>query len=179
MKREIIVRFSKEYDATEKAQSLSVEESAQFIKDKLNYAFPSEIDGTPDIDVVSAEDIRERNMLTVRSFKKGDVVYILTEYDGYRRNNMPIAPEWATATVVSAGRKYVKTSNGHQFEGLGDYYLQEFSNERPKLFRTKDDMADYLEHKELKKWLGSINFRDIEQFSLEQLRKVRKILETE
>ena len=116
----------------------------------------------------------EMQMVTLRDFKKGDPVLILTEYEDEN-------PEVQTATVISVGRKYVKTKDdkfgrSRQFEALGDCYLQDFTYQsyRPKLFRTAEDLSDYLEYKCLKEWLDNINPR---AYSLKQLRQVRKILE--
>ena len=59
-------------------------------------------------------------------------------------------------------------------------YLREKTTcgEAAMLFRTRTDAENYIEKHDLALWLGCMSVSKAEGYSLEQLQKVREILET-
>lgn len=116
-------------------------------------------------------------MITIKEFKKGDKVYILTPYRV--RNTKPTINE---GEVASVGRIYVTIGNGpysHKYMNNESEFLYEKIDygESRLLFKTYKDAEDYIEKTELALWLGCISVTRAEKYSLEQLRKVKEILD--
>ena len=118
-------------------------------------------------------------MITIEDFQKGDIVYILTRNKG--RNADSFIKE---AEVTCVGRIYVTTGINYSTRKYmnwdADYLYEKVEfGEATLLFKTKEDAQNYLERAELAQWLGCISIIDAEQYSLEQLRKVKEILNHE
>ena len=115
-------------------------------------------------------------MLTIKDFKKGDKVYILTKNMG--RNTNPTICE---SEITSVGRIYVTIGNNawsRKFENFNSEFLHEKVNcgESSLLFKTMEDADEYIEKCDLAIWLGRISVSTAEKYSIEQLRKVKAIL---
>lgn len=115
-------------------------------------------------------------MLTIKDFKKGDKVYILTRNLG--RNTKPSVREKEVTTV---GRMYVSIGDGEwkqKFMNYDSEYLYEKASfgESDLLFKTMKDAEEYIEKCSLALWLGCISVGRAETYSVEQLRKVKEIL---
>lgn len=115
-------------------------------------------------------------MLTIKDFKKGDTVYILQENMG--RNTMSVVSE---RTVLRVGRTYVTldTAWEEKFMDWDKEYLLEKCDfgEKKLLFKTRADAEGYIEKCDLAQWLSRISVSQAEEYSLEQLRKVKEILD--
>lgn len=118
-------------------------------------------------------------MLKVSDFLKGDKVYILD----YWINNNPSIEE---AKVVSVSNGYVVVDNPWVFkfsDWNSEYHDARFLYEVGKiekpslLFKDKEEAEKYLIKTKLALWLGAISFDKAKNFTLEQLQKVRDILE--
>lgn len=115
-------------------------------------------------------------MITIKDFKKGDTVYILTRNCG-RNKEQTISEE----KVASVGRMYVTIGNGawsQKYMNRESEYLFEKANcgESRLLFRTRKDAEEYIEKDNLALWLGCISVSEAEKYSIEQLRRVKEIL---
>ena len=114
--------------------------------------------------------------ITIKDFKKGDKVYILSENRG--RDEKPSINE---TTVASVGRIYVTTSDGSwqaKYRNWNAEYLYEkveFGESR-LLFKSRKEAEEYIEKCDLALWLGCISTFDARKYSVEQLRKVKEIL---
>ena len=61
-----------------------------------------------------------------------------------------------------------------------EYLLEKVdSGEAMLLFNSEKDAKDYIEKCDLALWIACMSKRDAEKYSLEQLRKVKEILEKE
>ena len=117
-------------------------------------------------------------MLTIKDFQKGDKVYILTRNIG--RNTNPTIYE---SKVTAVGRTYVTigiNAWSRKFANNDSEFLYEkvSCGEASLLFKTMKDAEEYIEKCNLALWLGCISVGKAETYSVEQLRKVKKILET-
>ena len=120
----------------------------------------------------------EEGVVTLKDFQPGNTAYRLCMHTGTNRE-----PHIAEVTVVSVGRIYVTIGTKSWSEKYMDNnttYLHEKANfgEAAMLFRTRADAENYIEKHDLALWLGCISVSKAEGYSLEQLRKVREILET-
>lgn len=114
--------------------------------------------------------------MTLKDFSIGQPVYLLKN-DGYgKRTTMQ------TALVKKIGRTYLTVTYGIQtmkFLPSEQYWVEKTEWGYPTLlFESKERRTDFLEKVELEKWLRSIGRRS-EMYTIEQLRAVKKILETE
>lgn len=114
--------------------------------------------------------------MNIKDFKKGQVAHILNMHTG--RNTEPTIRE----TVVSnIGRKYVTIEEGSRYTSSDSPYdLIENSDFGDKTFLcpSKEYAEMHIEKEELMRWLyNAASFRC--EYSLEQLRKVKEILENE
>lgn len=119
-------------------------------------------------------------MVTTKDFKHGKKAYIVTKKRGRIQEQFV-----SECYVVSVGRKYVRvteheyskyTSDFYNLRGDDDY-LSEYNSER-KLFPTEKAALEDVEKEKLKKWfLEATEYRKIELYTVEQLRKVKEILE--
>lgn len=114
--------------------------------------------------------------MNIKDFKKGQVAYILDMRTG--RNTEPTIRE---TTVFSVGRKYVTVENGSKYESSDNPYgLIENKDwgDRAFLCPNRECAEMYIEKEELMRWLyNAASFRC--EYSLEQLRKAKEILESE
>lgn len=123
---------------------------------------------------LSTQKDKQQKVVTIKDYKKGDTAYILTKNFG--RNTKPFITE---TTVKSVGRKYVTVSRwDRKFENCDSEYLYEVVNygENGLLFKTEQEVKDYLEKQDLALWLGCMSVSQAEKYSLEQLRRVKEIL---
>lgn len=128
---------------------------------------------------VSVEEVVKscRKALTIKDFKVGDTAYAVSMKRG--RNEKPhIRKE----EVTSVGRTYVTTGVNawsRKYMNWDTEYLMEKveCGESKHLFRTMSDAEDYLEKCDLALWLGCMSVPKAEQYSVEQLRKVRELLQ--
>lgn len=116
-------------------------------------------------------------MITIKDFKKGDKVYTLTQNKG--RNTRPTISE---REVASVGRIYVTIGDGpysQKYMNRESEYLYEKVDfgESKLLFKTYKDAEDYIEKSDLALWLGCISVDKAKKYSLEQLRKIKEILD--
>lgn len=114
--------------------------------------------------------------MDIKSFEPGQQVYILKMYEGRTTE-----PQIISSKVEKVGRKYVTSVNGNRYEerkwfpfGLvqtSDYGDVSF------LCPSETDAKMYIEQRALTVWLSRVNFYDREKYTLEQLRKIKRILE--
>ncbi len=120
--------------------------------------------------------------MNLKDFEKGQKAYILSYGYGSRKEYV------VECKIVSVGRKYVTTSpypyvNTKKFEVHENYEnaLLEVNGYGglDLLFKTKEDIEQYKELRELRRWLSNeaANWRHCNSYSLEQLRAVKEILE--
>ena len=118
--------------------------------------------------------------MEIKDFKVNDDCYILQENMGC--NTQPTITKYV---VDKVGRKYVtvRTAWESKFEKAaynedGNYLIEACEiGEKRKLFKTRCEVEEYIERKELALWLGCISTGKAEKYTLEQLRKVKEILE--
>lgn len=114
--------------------------------------------------------------MNIKDFKKGQIAYILNMYTG--RNTEPTIRE---ITVSSVGRKYVTVDNGARY-GNSDkpYGLIENKNWGSLTFLcpSREHVEMHIEKDKLRRWLNRAA-QSGKEYSLEQLRKVKEILESE
>ena len=120
--------------------------------------------------------------MTIKEFKPGQEVYALTRTRGRLTEHFV-----KRYTVLSVGRKYVKAAPlGGKMpvefykQQEADEYLVENKDwgDRMKLFLTEEGAMGDIEKDMLKTWLRkAVDGYKIEDYTLEQLRAVRKILE--
>lgn len=121
-------------------------------------------------------------MVATKDFKAGKKAYIVTKKRGRIQEQFV-----SECYVVSVGRKYVRvtehegsryTSDFYNLRGDDDY-LSEYNSER-KLFPTEKLAFEDMENETLKKWLSeATEYRKMESYTVEQLRRVKEILEGE
>lgn len=114
--------------------------------------------------------------ITIKDFKVGQKIAVLRMH--CMRN---MEPELYERTVDKVGRKYVVDNRGTKYckedyltEGLVEN--SEYG-ERAYIFPTKEEAEKYIEKSEILKWLQGLNFISGREYTLEQLRKVKEILE--
>lgn len=121
-------------------------------------------------------------MVRLKDFNVGDKVYRVKEFKGVVREGKPIEPEIKEFEVVSVGKKYV-TINVSAYECKfmeheKDYLRESIMlGEATLLFKTKEDAKAYLQKQELVKWLNNLSFYDANQLSVEQLQKIKDIVD--
>lgn len=118
-------------------------------------------------------------MLTVKDFREGDIVYVLTRQRGTNKES-----SIKEQTVTAVGRKYVTVGYNAWSQKYMDWnaeYLQEKVDfgEPNLLFKTRSDAEEYVEKIELALWLGCMSVSSAEKYSIRQLRKVKEILKGE
>ncbi|MDU3181743.1 MAG: hypothetical protein E6686_10230 [Lachnospiraceae bacterium] len=111
-----------------------------------------------------------------KDFVKGQNIYVLYTHQG--RN---AEPEIFERTVEKVGRKYVTDNKGVRY-GEHPYYksfLVEESNcgEKGFLFCTEQEAKEYIEKVKLMRWISTFSFAPVDDYSAEDLRKVKEILE--
>lgn len=114
--------------------------------------------------------------MNIKDFKKGQTVYILNMHTG--RNTEPTIRE---TTVSAIGRKYVTIENGSRYENSDSPYdLIKNSDfgDRAFLCPSREYAEMHIERDKLRRWL-CVAAKFVKEYSLEQLRKVREILESE
>lgn len=116
-------------------------------------------------------------MLTIKDFQKGDTAYSISMNRGY--NTKPIVRE---EVITSVGRTYVTTGVNawsRKYMNWDAEYLYEKveCGESRMLFKTMADVEDYLEKCEISLWLGNLSVDRAKKYSVEQLRKVKEILD--
>lgn len=112
--------------------------------------------------------------ISLNDFNVGQEVYIL---DSDRREEMI-----HKATVISVGRKYITVNYGYP---TSKYSVEDYCSlgliekvdygSADICFPSMQAFNDYKEKKSLEKWFYDISMRT-NQYSLEQLRKVKEIL---
>lgn len=110
--------------------------------------------------------------MNIHDFKVGDAVLCV---DYTRRNN----PKLISTTVGSVGRKYIRCNKcgSHKFReshGIDSEHCLSSIDNTMYLFKNQDAYADYVEHMELRRWVSRLV---IQPLSLEQLRKIKMIVE--
>ncbi|MCI9507973.1 MAG: hypothetical protein HFF62_15665 [Oscillospiraceae bacterium] len=118
--------------------------------------------------------------MTIKDFKVGQTAYILG--DGRRRNDGK-----ATAVeVIKVGRKYVTVTEAGRQEtrfcepaGLTDCLTEDKDWGSPRLlFLTTEAVDEYNELNDLRSWVQeATNWLKVKEYTLAQLRAVKKILE--
>lgn len=120
--------------------------------------------------------------MKISEFEKGQKAYILN--DGYYRKG-----EILECKVIAVGRKYVTVSSLRNFSNTKKFAENEaYDNALSEatdfgyadlLFKTVEDIDEYNELKELRRWFSAeaSSFKKSNSYSIEQLRKVREILE--
>lgn len=117
-------------------------------------------------------------MISIHDFKVGETAYML--------NKSRKPEQLIEVQVESIGRKYVTVNLigwklKFEVNNYSPYALTEkteYSKER-FLFATEDKYNEYKEIKELEYWLQNATRNIYNRFSLEQLRKLREIIESE
>lgn len=122
--------------------------------------------------------MERQKIVTIKDFKVGEVVYTLEMHTGQWLEGKPIPPDIQKAEVVSVGKKYLHTKQG-RYQNVDREYLKEVVTfgRAKMLFGTEKEVKNFLEKIELAKWLGTMSTTDVEAYSLEQLRKVKEILD--
>lgn len=116
--------------------------------------------------------------MTIKDFKVGQKAYILCMYTGRNKE-----PEITETVVEKVGRKYVTVQYGRKYEEdlNNPYGLIESSDygERTYLCPSRRNAEMYVERDRLQMWLHSVGNHGRSKYTLEQLRKVKVILEQE
>lgn len=120
--------------------------------------------------------------MTIKDFKIGQTVYALSMIKGKTTSHMI-----KKYTVLSVGRKYVKAAlegaecpdSFYLDKDTDDYLTEDITWREPaKLFLTEAAANDDVEKDMLRSWLkNATEWRRISDYTLEQLRAVREILE--
>lgn len=112
----------------------------------------------------------------LQKFKVGEKAYLLTTNRGRKEEST-----FTEVEIVAVGRKYVSLRSGAKFflRNDDDFYLEEkvSCGWQRYLFLSKEEVENYLEKESLEKWLRTLDYFTVAKFSLEQLRKVKEILE--
>lgn len=121
--------------------------------------------------------------MTIKDFKPGQTVYILYMKKGYNSN-----PELFTRKVAKVGRKYITDDWDCRFcewdvllseDRKTHVFLEDCRfGEKGFLFARKEEAEDWIELDKLEKWLATIRCYN-HPYTIEQLRKVKEILEPE
>ncbi len=121
--------------------------------------------------------------MNIKDFSVRQTVYVLEEKRGREREL-----QTHEYKVVSIGRKYLKASKDGSDRFPTEFYSPENRNdylrenkdwaEPLKLFPTKEALTDYIEKEMLIRWLmEAAKSYNAKEYTLEQLRAARKILE--
>ena len=120
--------------------------------------------------------------MTIKDFTVGQTAYVHNDYD--RRDN-PVCG-YRVVTVAKIGRSYVTLNDGWNSKygvgfGGGNYLVEKVNVGSPRfLFRTKQDLDDFMEAKELRiKIRSAMDWQNIQKLSVAQLRAIRNIVEGE
>lgn len=120
--------------------------------------------------------------MTIKDFTVGQTAYV---YDDKDRRNNPVCG-YREVVVAKIGRAYVTLGDawGSKYGvgyGGGNYLVEKVDAGSPRyLFRTKQDLDDFIEAKELMRDLRVVfDWNNIQKLSLDQLRAVKKILDEE
>ena len=115
--------------------------------------------------------------MQIKDFKKGQTAYILNLHKG--RNTEPTIHE---TTVKSVGRTYVTTERGTRYRSSDDAYSLDEAPDRngyqrhTNLYPTRDAADAIIEREALRIWFMRAGSH-AHEYSLEQLREVKRILE--
>lgn len=122
--------------------------------------------------------------MSIKDFKPGQDAFMLLENTG--RNE---EPKIEKTVVLSIGRKYVKVLLGISqckidfFSNLDEenYLLENVDwGERRKLFPGRQEVEDYLERGKIyRDLMNLLRYGNKNDFTLEQLREAKRILEVE
>lgn len=114
--------------------------------------------------------------MIIKDFKKGQLVFVVYMYKG-RTEEAKIYERY----VEKVGRKYVYDDRGHKYieshiieNGL---YEDCETGEHGYLFNSEIKAKEFIEKDKLNTWLTCLRAYG-NKYSLEQLRKVKKILES-
>lgn len=111
-----------------------------------------------------------------KDFVKGQKIYVLYMYQG--RNH---EPEIFERTVEKVGRKYITDNKGVRYGEHPHFrsFLMEKTNfgETGFLFCTENKAKEYIEKSELMRWISNFSFTSVDNYSIEDLQKVKEILE--
>lgn len=119
--------------------------------------------------------------MTIKDFTVGQTAYV---YNTDHRNNPKEG--YAEVTVAKVGRSYVTLGGrwGRRF-GVGygprNYLVEKVDAGSPAyLFRTKQDLDDYLETEKLRVVLRqAMDWWNLQKLPLSKLRAIKKILDSE
>lgn len=118
----------------------------------------------------------ETRRYTVKHFVNGQKVYVLYMYQG--RNH---EPEIFERTVEKVGRKYVTDNKGVRYgenSHFKSFLMEEaYVGEKGFLFCTEQEAKEYIEKSELMRWISTFSFAPVDDYTVEELRKVREILD--
>lgn len=110
-------------------------------------------------------------MYSIKNFVEGSTAYLVEQ-----RN---LKYEISEVTVKSVGRTYVTIDCYNRKFKEDSICLEETTNIGRKgvLLKSRRDAEEYIEREYLTIWLIGLNAITVQNYSLEQLRKVREILE--
>lgn len=111
-------------------------------------------------------------MISIKDFKVGETAYVLRTYNREDRLH--------PAEVVAIGRKYITVKkHGWVLKFTENpYYDYALVGDGHLLFLSEQGYKDYTEQLDLEKWLrNNVQGYGRSRYSLEQLRKVKEILE--
>lgn len=118
--------------------------------------------------------------MTIKDFTVGQTAYV---YDYYDRRRNP-ARGYREVTVAKIGRTYVTVNNswGTKYGagyGADNYLVEKVDAGSPSfLFRTKQDVDDFLESNELRmKIRSAVDWGNLGKLPLAKLRAIIEILE--
>ena len=122
--------------------------------------------------------------MTIKDFKVGQTAYMLSE--GQRKGDGKVE----AVEVVKVGRKYVTVAvNGNWWQEIRffephveTFFLYEDKDYGVKhlLFQTAKDVDEYYELNDLRRWVqDATNWMKVKDYTIAQLRAVKKILEEE
>ena len=117
-------------------------------------------------------------MVKVKDFKVGQEAYTLRLANATGRYGD--IENASIVTVEKVGRLYVTCNDGIRYEvnGTCEFGLaSEGSSGWCALFPSKEAIEKELERRKLAHWLGDKSFFSVKRYSLEQLQKVKEILE--
>lgn len=120
--------------------------------------------------------------MTIKDFTVGQTAYV---YDDKDRRNNP-ACGYREVVVAKIGRCYVTLGDawGSKYGvgyGGGNYLVEKVDAGSPRyLFRTKQDLDDYLEAKELREKIRTaLDWWNLQNLPLSKLRAIKEILDGE
>lgn len=119
-------------------------------------------------------------MITIKDFKKEKTAYIVNMNLGRKKE-----PSITETVVTSVGRTYVTTGMGtvqRRFmnnRNESEYLVEKVSFGDYLLFASRTAAEEHIEKYFLELWLGCISTTRAKNFTLQQLRDVKKILDPE